>query len=356
MNNPFLDRTFHIRWSQLTAAGVVPAMELALAQAQRAIDRIAVQEPAQADYTNTFLALEQATDLLNETWAKVTHLSSVADSPALREAHNAMLPQVTAFYARIPLGHELWLRLKTAAVHPSSASLTGERRRFLTETMADFRQQGADLPADRKVRLETVQSELAQLTQKYSENVLDATNAWELLITDPARLAGLPAHARETARQSALKKGQGTEAAPVWRFTLHAPSQEPVMLYAEDASLRREIWTAASAVGSQPPHDNGELIPRILALRQEKAALLGRPHFADLVLERRMAKSGAGALAFIEDLHRRVLAAFRCECAELAAFKARQTGSPEAPLAPCVCSGCAWPSNPSVRWRYGIRR
>ncbi len=334
MDNPFLDRSFQIPWSQLTADRVGPAIEAALAGAEAALARIAALPVGSVDYQNTFLALEQATELLNESWAKVTHLTTVADAAPLRDAHNAMLPKVSAFFAKIPLNAEVWLRLKAAAAHPSVASLQGEHRRFVDETMADFRQQGADLPADKKARLEAVQGELAQLTQKYSENVLDATNAWELLVTDPARLAGLPPHARESARQSALGKGQGTEAAPVWRFTLHGPSQEPVMLYADDAELRRQVWSAAAAVGREGAHDNRGLIQRILALRHEKAALLGQPHFADLVLQRRMAKSGAAALAFIEDLHGRVKAAFARECRELEAFKAEQAKSAPAPLAP----------------------
>jgi oligopeptidase A len=334
MDNPFLDRSFHIRWSLLTAAQVGPAVEAALAQAGAAIDAIEALDPVQAGYGNTFLALEQATERLNETWAKVTHLTTVADSPALREAHNAMLPQVSAFFARIPLRPELWVRLKAAAATPEAAALQGEHRRFLTETLADFRQQGADLPAEKKSRLEAVQGELAQLTQKYAENVLDATNAWELVVTDSARLRGLPEAAREAARRSALKKGHGTETQPAWRFTLHAPSQEPVMLYAEDEELRRELWRAAAAVGAAPPQDNRELIGKILALRQEKAGLLGHANFADLTLERRMAKSGAQALAFVEDMHRRVRAAFEREGRELEAFKAEQAGTAPAPLAP----------------------
>ncbi len=334
MDNPFLDRSFHIAWSQLTADRVGPAVEAALVDAEAALARIAALPVGTVNYRNTFIALEQATELLNESWAKVTHLTTVADAAPLRDAHNAMLPKVSAFFAKIPLNAEVWLRLKAAAAHPSVASLQGEHRRFVDETMADFRQQGADLPADRKARLEAVQSELAQLTQKYSENVLDATNAWELLVSDPARLAGLPPHARESARQSALKKGQGTEAAPVWRFTLHGPSLEPVMLYAEDAELRRQVWSASTAVGREGAQDNRGLIRRILALRQEKATLLGQPHFADLVLQRRMARSGAAALAFIEDLHGRVQAAFAREGRELEAFKAEQTKAAPARLAP----------------------
>ena len=334
MDNPFLHRSFQIPWSQLTADQVQPAIEAALADADAALVRITDLPMAEANYANAFLALEQATDLLNEAWAKVVHLSSVADSAPLREAHNAMLPKVSAFFAKIPLNAPLWERLKAAASRPESSRLQGEHRRFLEETMADFRQQGADLPVGQKARLEAVQSELAQLTQKYSENVLDATNAWELLISDPDRLRGLPEHAKESARQNAPKKGQGTEAAPVWRFTLHAPSQEPVMLYAEDVELRRQVWTAAAAVGREGAHDNRDLVKRILALRQEKAALLGQAHFADLVLQRRMAKSGAQALAFVEDLHRRVTAAFARESRELETFKAEQTKSAPGPLAP----------------------
>ncbi len=334
MDNPFLDRSFHIRWSQLTADQVEPAIDAALAAGDTALAVITRVDPAQADYSNTFLALESATELLNEAWAKVTHLTSVADTPALRTAHNAALPKVSAFLAKIPLNPELWRRLKSAANHPSVASLRGEHRRFVQETMADFRQQGADLPPGKKERLEALQSELAALTQKYSENVLDATNAWELVITDPDRLRGLPEHAWEAARQSASKKGHGTEAQPAWRVSLHQPSQEPVMLYAGDETLRREVWQAAADIGRRAPQANQELVQKILALRQEKAALLGQPHFADLVLSRRMAKSGAQARTFLEDLHRLIRPAFVRECRELEEFKARETGAAVARLAP----------------------
>ncbi|HEY0947751.1 MAG TPA: M3 family metallopeptidase [Opitutaceae bacterium] len=330
--NPFLDPTFEVRWSQHAPELIKPAIEAALAGAQSAIDAIASLDPDTANYENTFLALEHATEELNRAWGKVTHLQSVADSPALREAHNAMLPQVSAFYAKIPLNSELWRRLKTAAATPAVQALTGIHRRFVEETVTDFKQAGADLPEERRSRLEALQSELAQLTQKYSENVLDATNAWQLVVTDEARLAGLPAHAKAAARRSAETKGLGAAETPAWRFTLHMPSLEPVMLYAENEELRREVWAASIAVGSDAPYDNGELVRKILALRHEKAALLEQPHFADLVLQRRMARRGERALAFIEDLQRRTQKAFAKECAELEAFKAGQTGESAGPL------------------------
>ncbi len=330
--NPFLDSSFQIRWSLLTPDLIAPAIDAALERAQAAIDAIASRDGATLDYEGAFLALERATEELNLAWGKVTHLQSVADSPALREAHNALLPRVSSFYAKIPLNAELWRRLKSVAEQPGARALAGIHRRFLDETVADFRQAGADLPPDRRARLEVLQSELAQLTQKYSENVLDATNAWQLVIDDESRLAGLPAHAKAAARRNAEGKGLGSPDRPAWRFTLHQPSQEPVMIYAEDEGLRREMWTAATAVGAQPPHDNTELIRRILTLRAEKAALLGRPHFADLVLQRRMAKSGERALGFMEDMKRRAQAAFANECRELEAFKARRLGQPATAL------------------------
>ncbi|MDP3070426.1 MAG: M3 family metallopeptidase [Opitutaceae bacterium] len=327
--NPFLDPVFHIRWSVLTPDLIAPAIESALTRAQATIDAIATGAAGEATFENTFLALEDATEELTQAWGKVTHLQSVADAPALRDAHNAMLPRVSAFYAAIPLNVALWARLKAFAESPAAAHLTGIRRRFLEETVKDFRQAGADLPAEKRARLEALQSELAQATQKYSEHVLDATNAWQLVVTDEARLAGLPPLAKGGALSSAAKKGIAG-----WRFTLHQPSIEPFMTYLEDDALRREMWTASAAVGAQTPHDNTALIGRILTLRAEKAALLGQPHFADVVLERRMARSGAQALAFVEDFQRRCTTAFARECRELEAFKAQETGRAIEPLAP----------------------
>jgi oligopeptidase A len=327
--HPFLDPAFHIRWSALTPEHIRPDIEAALARAKQAIDTIAAQRLDALSYENTFLALEHATEDLTVAWGKVTHLQSVADSPDLREAHNAMLPAVSGFFASIPLNAALWERLKTFAGSPAATALTGIHRRFLDETVKDFRQAGADLPNEKRARLEALQSELAQLTQKYSENVLDATNAWQLVVADEQRLAGLPAHAKAAARRSAEAKN-----VPGWRFTLHMPSQEPFMMYLEDAGLRREMWTASARVGAHEPHDNTALIKRILELRGEKAALLGKPHFADLVLERRMAKSGRRALDFMRDMQARAAEAFARECRELEKFKSQQTGEPLARLAP----------------------
>jgi len=330
--NPFLDTAFEVRWSQHTPELIAPAIEAAIARAQASIDAIATRDLATLTYDNTFLALERATEELNYAWGKVTHLQSVADSPSLRDAHNALLPAVSAFFARIPLNPELWARLKAFASTPTAAAFTGIHRRFIDETVEEFKQAGADLPEAQRTRLEALQTELAEITQKYGDNVLDATNAWELVVTDETRLRGLPAHAVAAAKRGAEGKGLGSPEKPAWRFTLHMPSQEPVMTYGDDESLRHEVWAASTAVGAQAPHDNAPLIQRIIALRDEKARLLDKPHFADLVLARRMAGSGQRALAFMEDMGARAQTAFVRECAELEEFKARQTGAPRSVL------------------------
>jgi oligopeptidase A len=333
-NNPFLDRRFDIQWSRLKPELVEPAIEVALAEALAALEEIATQDRAAVTFASSIEALESATDALTEAWGKVSHLTSVCDSPEVRSAFNAMLPKVTEFYASIHLNGALWDVVKAFASTPEATSLTGVRKRLFDETIVDFKQAGANLEPSKKSRLEQLESELAALTQKYSENVLDATNAWELIVDDESRLAGLPAHARDAARRSAESKGQGNAAAPKWRFTLHQPSQEPVMTHALDESLRREMWEAAVGVGARAPHDNHALTRQILKLRQEKAEILGKSAFPDLVLERRMAKSGAAALQFVEGMHTRVKKAFDRECRELEEFKAAKAGGKASPLAP----------------------
>ena len=217
MTNPFLDHTFHIRWSQLVPAAIEPDITTALEQAQTAIDALAAppgeDEPLTAE--NTLLALERATETLDTAWAQVSHLDAVRSNDAQRQAYNRMLPAVSEFYARIPLNEDLWKRIEAYSRSADAAQLTGARKRLLEETLADFRQNGADLPADKKQRLEEVQAELARLTQKYSENILDSTNAWELIIEDENRLAGLPPTVKATLRGEAEAKGLGSDERPV---------------------------------------------------------------------------------------------------------------------------------------------
>jgi len=325
MKNPFLDTDFQIPWSRLTPEAVNPGIGEALAEAQSRLDALANTDRSDLTFENTLLALEKAVEDLNIAWDKVSHLDAVCNSPKLRKAHNEMLPRVSEFKAAIALNEKLWAVIKAYGDTEEAKSLSGVRKRYLEETLADFRDAGADLPSDKKERFEALQKELAQLTQKYSENLLDSTNAFELIVDDEARLAGLPSMAREAARLDALKKGHGSQERPKWRLTLHAPSFLPAMKYFDDEGLRRQLWEAFQAVGRDEPHDNTGLVWKILALREEKARLLDKDNFAEWALERRMAKSGPAALNFIGDLHFRIKDAFEHECSVLTAFKAEAT-------------------------------
>jgi len=330
----FLDRRFHIRWSTLTPERVVPDLTEALGLAELAVNDLCRQDRGRMDFDSVFLGYERALEPLSEAWGLVTHLDAVCNSDPLRAAHNEMLPKVSDFFTRLTLNESIWDLFVTYERTAEAKKLDGIQRRFMEETMTDFRQNGAELPSDKKERLAALQADLALATQKYSENVLDSTNAWDLIITDPDRLRGLPEVVKDAARAEARAKGLGTDESPAWRLTLKAPSLFPVLEHAEDDSLRRQVWEASATIGHGGDHDNTELVWKILRLRQEKAALLGHPHFADLVLQRRMAKSGATARSFITNLHARIAKPFAGETRALQEFRAETTGTTPQPLEP----------------------
>ncbi len=331
---PFLDSSLHIRWSALTPDHVVPDITAALEEAEAKVDTVCRTDRGRMTFGNTFLAFEASTAALGEAWGKVGHLDAVCNSDALRAAYNEMLPKVTAFYTRLMMNEALWDLLKTYADTPQAKTLTGVQKRYLEETLADFRASGADLPPDKKKRLEEIEAELATATQKYSENVLDSTNQWDLIVTDEAQLAGLPESAKSAALAEAKAKGLGSPEAPAWRLTLKAPCLIPVMEHVDDEAIRRQMWEGSIGIGRKEPWDNTGLIRSILRLRQEKAQLLGKANFADLVLERRMARNGDRAMEFTEDMHRRIAGAFSRQTRELQEFKAEAVCQPTGPLEP----------------------
>jgi oligopeptidase A len=327
MPNPFLDDSLHTDWSQLTPEHVAPDIGLALMNAQARLDALTADSDEPLTFENTLLALEIATEELSSAWGKVGHLDSVCNTPELREAHNAMLPKISEFYSLISLNEKLWQRVKNYSETEEAKNLTDAKKRFLEETLADFRESGADLSDEKKERYKVIQAELAQKTQKFSENVLDATNAWEMYIDDESKLAGLPESAKDAARADAKSKDKEGQ----WRFTLQATSMMPVFEHLDDDGIRKQVWEASAAVAHAEPYDNTQLTIDILALRQEKAEMFGKKNFADYVLDRRMAKDGKSALRFVEDLHDRIEAGFKKETAELQAYK---SGDAEAKLEP----------------------
>lgn len=297
--NPLLERTYRIPFHRIRAEHVKPGVLSALATAQARIDALA-EDPEDRTYGNTLATLDRITQDLGETLGPVHHLLSVAETPELREAFNAVLPDITQFWSRLPLNEGLWRQVKSFSETREARELTGIRARHVEKTLREFRRAGADLPPDRKRRLEEVRVELARLEQKFSENVLDATAEFELLVTDEKRLDGIPRGPLGRFREAAETKEMDG-----WLLTLDFPSYEPVMKYAADRDLREELHTAYVGRCRRGAFDNTGLIPQILSLRQEVAELLGYVDFPDYRLEEAMARSGAGAAAFEEDLVRR---------------------------------------------------
>ena len=322
MPHPFLEDNFHVRWSQLAPANVEVDISKSLSRAERALNKLTSQDRGRLTFESVMGGFEEAQRELGEAWGLVTHLDAVCNAPELREVHNKMLPQVSAFWAKIPLDADIWDLLLTYSNTADAKALTGVRRRCVDETLAYFRQHGAELPPEKKKRMEEIEAELSQTTQKFSENVLDSTNAWDLIIEDQARLLGLPPSAIDASRADALAKGHGSEEEPKYRFTLKAPSLIPVMEHLEDESIRKHVWEGSCTIGRGGQYDNTDLVWKILRLRQEKASLLGKANFADYILERRMAKSGDSALRFVENLHDRVKAAFDREIIALQEYRA----------------------------------
>jgi len=332
--HPFLEHPLTTRWSELTPEHVEPDLSLALERGEAQIGAIKALANGRETFANTFLALEEASENVSSAWTKVSLLESVNDSPQLREAHRKMLPRVTAFFSSIPLDQELYRKLRNFAASEAHAGLNAVEKRFVSETLQDFLDEGADKDDATRERLKEIDSLLADKTKTFSENVLDSTNAYELIIEDRTELAGLPDSLIEAARMDALKKGHGSDASPKFRFTLQAPSFVPAMRFLDSGDIRRKLYEAYARVGHCEGHENEPLIREILSLRNEKARLLGKEPFPDWVLSRRMAKTGINALAFVEDLHNKTKAAFDQENEELMAFKAESTGQEPTALHP----------------------
>jgi oligopeptidase A len=326
--NPLLQVEFRIPFDRIRAEHVQPATIEWLREARTRLAALASPD-GERTFDNTLHALDTLTEPLDWAMGVVRHLESVATYPEMRAAFNAAQPEVSAFYTGIPLDAGLWHNIKAYAATHEAAQLSGARRRFLHKTIESFRRHGADLDSAGKKRLEEIDVELTQITTKFAENVLDATNAFELVLTQESDLAGLPPTAVASARESAVRKGlEG------WRFTLQAPDYFAVMTYLDKSAIRRKVYEAFAVRGATGDHDNRPILVRIIELRREKAALLGFANFADLVLEDRMAHTGDHALSFLGDLKTKTEHRFKEENEELFEFRRSLEGPGAPPLAP----------------------
>ncbi len=315
-SNPLLEIKFQIPFDQIRAEHVEPAVAELLRDARERLDKI-TSETGPRTFANTMEPLDKLGERLDYAVGITRHLEAVATTPELRAAYNAVQPPVSEFYSSLLLNEGLWRAVQAYAQSEEVRTLSSTRKRFLEKTVDNFRRHGAELDPAGKQRISEMDVELSKLTMRFSENVLDSTNEFELVITDEQKLAGLPESAVAMARASAASKGFEE---PSWRFTLQAPSYISLMTYLDDAGIRRQVYEAFVNRAVAGPRDNRPIIDRILELRREKANLLGYRDFADLVLEDRMAHTGARAQQFLTDLKQKTESYFRRENQELCAF------------------------------------
>ena len=319
-HNPLLDFSGLPRFAQIQPAHVTPAVEQLLADGRATIQAVLQATPTWDEFV---APLEDANERIGRAWGQVAHLHAVMDNPELREVYNANLPKVTKYWTELGQNLELFEKYKALRASSEFAALAAARKRIVENAVRDFRLGGAELPADRKKRYAEISEELARLSAKFSENVLDATNAFSIYVTKE-QTSGIPEDVLQAAREAAQKDGKEG-----WKFTLHMPSYLPVMQYADERALREKMYYASSTRASEfgkPEWDNAPLIGRIVPLRREMAELLGYKNFAEVSLVPKMAESPAQVLAFLDDLARRARPFAEKDVAELRAFAKAELG------------------------------
>ncbi len=325
--NPLLDFTDLPRFDLIQPEHVKPAITELLADGRSLIERLTA-DATPATWSDFAGALSDGLEGLGRAWGVVGHLHSVNDVPAWREAYNEMLPEVSRFYTELGQNLKLFDKYRALKASPEYATLNAEQKKIVDNEIRDFRLGGAELPEDQKPRFQAIMEELSQLAAKFSENLLDATNAFAEVVTDEAQLAGLPDYAKEAAREVAQKAGIDG-----WKFTLHAPSYGPVMQYADNRELRARMYrayaTRAAEIDngySKPEWDNGPLMKRILELREEDAKMLGFANFAEVSLLPKMADTPVQVLAFLRDMAKKAKPFAEKDMAELLAFAKDELG------------------------------
>ena len=322
--NPLLDFSGLPRFSEFRVEHVTPAVDRLLEENRRLVSTLtdspaaptlvadgvsglpgaASERPFSGHASGLWEAfvtpLEEANERLSRAWGQVAHLNAVMNSPELREAYNANLSKVTQYYAEISQHQGLYRQFKKLRASPEFDGLAPARKKVVENALRDFRLGGAELPEAQRVRYMEISERLAALSSRFSDNLLDATNAYARWAKSPAEVAGLPEDVLAAARQAAEAEHRDG-----WKFTLHAPSYLPVMQYADNGSLRQDLYRAYGTRASEwgpAKWDNTALIAEILRLRQEEARLLGFAHYTDLSLQTKMARSPREVLEFLLEL------------------------------------------------------
>ncbi len=320
--NPLLDFSGLPRFDAIRPEHVGPALDVLLAEAEAAV--AAAENVHPVTWASFVVPLDDATEKLWRAWGQVGHLQAVMNTPALREAYNENLPRVTRFGSALGQNLRLFQQYQALAVPAVAQGLDEAQRKVLDNALRDFRLGGAELDAPSQQRFSAIKEELSSLSARFSQNVLDATDAWSLHVEDAARLAGLPDDVRAAARAAAEKEGLAG-----WKLTLQMPCYLPVQTYADDRALRETLYRASAQRASEfgdAGWDNSANIERILALRTELAALLGFDSYADYSIATKMAQAPADVLGFLRDLATRAKPHAAKDRAELERFAREELG------------------------------
>lgn len=325
MTNPLLEPHELPPFEQFRTDQIVPAMTEIIDTSKARINEL-VETTHEPTWDTLIEPISELDERLDNAWAVFGHLSGVQDSPELREAYSQALTLLTDYQSWLGQHDGLFRAYQQIAQRDDFNSLSTAQKAAIEQALRDFRLSGIDLNENDKKAFATLQSELAQLQQRFSEHVLDATQAWSLHITDEARLSGLPESARATLAQYARQKDKDG-----WLVTLEMPSVIPVLTYADDRDLRRETYlahvTRASDVGPNGGvYDNGPEMTDILTKRQAAAELLGFASHAEVSLATKMADSPAAVLDFLNQLAGKAIPQAKREYDELAAFARDELG------------------------------
>ena len=324
MTNPLLDFSGLPLFDRILPEHVGPAMDELLAKAEAALVQVTASD-FPATWSGIAGVLDIATEQLGRAWGAVSHLNSVADTTELRAAYNAALPRVTEFWTRLGADERLYAKYKAINI----ASLNAEQRQAHKNAIRNFVLSGAELTGAAKERFAKIQERQAELSQKFSENALDATDAFAYYATDD-EVAGIPVDVLQTARAQAEAEGKAG-----YRLTLKMPSYLPVMQFADSSDLRERFYQAYTTRASdQAPaqfsqFDNSAVMREILALRQEEAKLLGYASFGEVSVVAKMAKSPDEVVTFLRDLARRARPYAEKDVADLRAFATEALDQPD---------------------------
>ncbi len=319
MNNPLLNTEDLPRFSKIRSGHVEPAIDLLLAENRSRVAEL-LQNKDPGTWKSFIQPLEELDDRLNRTWSPVNHLHSVADNDDLRIAYNNCLPKLSDYATEMGQNEDLYRAYKQIAESDEYNRLSIAQQKTIDNTLRDFRLSGIHLDTDKKQRYKEIQQQLSRLQTKYEENVLDATQAWKKQVANREQLSGLPESSLALAAQTAQREGvEG------WLFTLEFPSYMPVMQYAENAGLRKEMYQAyVTRASDQGPHtgqwNNSEVMETILELRHETAQLLGFQTYAHYSLARKMARTPQEVMDFLNSLAKRSLRVAQTELEEVKAY------------------------------------